>query len=209
MAASHRSTAVTLQPCFGARIHPTFRFLFRRPARRGDELPHTIRACENANPRESSRGNAVMDLLLIGGASGSGKSVALAALEDSGYYAVSLLPVSQLHGLLAHLKAAGQSRVAIALDVKTEHGLASLPAAMADAQSEGWTVRFLYLDAKNDTLVKRFSETRRRHPFSSEARTLREAIVHERALFTEVRNLGYSFDTSDLSAAALRAWIKD
>src|SRR5260370_42408477 len=60
-----------------------------------------------------------------------------------------------------------------------------------------------------DTLVKRFSETRRRHPFSSDDRTLTEAIELERERLAEVRSLGYSFDTSDLSAAALRSWIKD
>jgi UPF0042 nucleotide-binding protein len=70
-------------------------------------------------------------------------------------------------------------------------------------------VRFLYLDAKAETLVKRFSETRRRHPFSSEERTLTEAIDYERALLADARPLGFTFDTSELSAAALRAWIKD
>jgi len=150
-----------------------------------------------------------MDLLLIGGVSGSGKSVAIAALEDSGYYAVSNLPLSLLSALLAQLKATAQDRVAIVLDVKTEPGLAGLSSAIDDARTNGWTVRFLYLDAKTDTLVKRFSETRRRHPFSSDDRTLTEAIEFERERLAEVRTLGYSFDTSDLSAAALRSWIKD
>ena len=80
---------------------------------------------------------------------------------------------------------------------------------MSMLKGAGWTVRFLYLDAKTDTLVKRFSETRRRHPFSSDSRTLTEAIEHERVLLAEARELGFAFDTSDLSAAALRRWIKD
>ena len=150
-----------------------------------------------------------MDLLLIGGVSGSGKSVALAALEDSGYYAVSNLPLAQLGGLLAHLKAARIDRVAVALDVKTGSGLGGLPDALEAARAEGWVVRFLHLDAKTETLVKRFSETRRRHPFSGDDRTLTEAIEFERGLFTDVRTRGYNFDTSEQSAAALRAWIKD
>lgn len=150
-----------------------------------------------------------MDLLLIGGVSGSGKSVALAALEDSGYYAVSKLPLAQLAGLLAHLKGARIDRVAVALDAKTGSGLDGLPAAIEAARVEGWTVRFLYLDTKTDTLVKRFSETRRRHPFSGEERTLTEAIEFEREVFADARLLAYSFDTSDLSAAALRSWMKD
>ena len=149
-----------------------------------------------------------MDLLLIGGVSGSGKSVAIAALEDSGYYAVSNLPLSLLSALLAQLKATAQDRVAIVLDVKTEPGLAGLSSAIDDARTNGWTVRFLYLDAKTDTLVKRFSETRRRHPFSSDDRSLREAIELERDRLADMRQ-GYSFDTSETSAAALRSWIKD
>src|SRR5438552_13278308 len=150
-----------------------------------------------------------MDLLLIGGVSGSGKSVALTALEDSGYYAVSNLPPPRLGGLLAHLKAAATDPVAVVLDVKTGGGLADLPVAIDSARADGWTVRFLYLDAKTETLVKRFSETRRRHPFSGDARTLTEAIDYERGLLAEVRPLGFVFDTSDLASAALRSWIKD
>jgi UPF0042 nucleotide-binding protein len=149
-----------------------------------------------------------MDLLLIGGVSGSGKSVALTALEDSGYYAVSNLPPKQLGGLLAHLKAAQTDRVAVVLDFKTGRA-ADVGPAIENARTEGWTVRFLYLDARTETLVKRFAETRRRHPFSSGERTLTEAIDYERSLFEDLRSLGYSIDTSELSAGALRAWIKD
>jgi UPF0042 nucleotide-binding protein len=70
-------------------------------------------------------------------------------------------------------------------------------------------VRFLYLDATVETLVKRFSETRRRHPFSSGDRTLTEAIEYERALLAHARQLGMRFDTSELPAAKLREWIKE
>jgi len=151
-----------------------------------------------------------MDLLLIGGVSGSGKSVALGALEDSGYYAVNNLPLPLVAETARYLADSGRDRVAIALDVKTTPGLNDLPATLAQLRSSaGWNVRFLYLDAKTETLVKRFSETRRRHPFSSDARTLTEAIEHERGLLADARALGFVFDTSELSAAALRAWIKD
>ena len=150
-----------------------------------------------------------MDLLLIGGVSGSGKSVALAALEDSGYYAVNNLPLPLVAETASYFAKAGRERVAIALDAKTEEGLAGLPEAIERLRAGGWNVRFLYLDAKTETLVKRFSETRRRHPFSGETRTLTEAIEHERTLFAELRTLGFAFDTSELSAGALRTWIKD
>ena len=150
-----------------------------------------------------------MDLLLIGGVSGSGKSVALAALEDSGYHAISNLPPSMLVDTAASLARSGQQRVAVALDVKSGPGLPGLKEAIEALQRAGWSVRFLCLDAKTDTLVKRFSETRRRHPFSSDVRTLTEAIEYERGLLAEARELGFAIDTSDLSAAALRRWIKD
>ena len=150
-----------------------------------------------------------MDLILIGGMSGSGKNVALAALEDSGYYAVNNLPVPMLEGTAAYLAGRGQSRVAIALDVKTGPGLPGLASALTKLKQAGWDVHFMYLDTKSDTLVKRFSETRRRHPFSSDERTLTEAIDYERSLLADVRPLGITFDTSDLPAAALRGWIKD
>ena len=150
-----------------------------------------------------------MDLLLIGGVSGSGKSVALAALEDSGYHAINNLPPAMIVDTVANVARGGHTRVAIALDVKTGPGLPGLPEAIEAVRARGWNVRFLYLDSKTDTLVKRFSETRRRHPFSSDERTLTEAIEHERALLSPLRAGGFVFDTSDLPAAALRAWIKD
>ena len=102
------------------------------------------------------------DLLLIGGVSGSGKSVALTALEDAGYHVINNLPPSMLVDTAANLARGGQERVAIALDVKTGPGLPNLADAIARAKEMGWTVRFLFLDTKADTLVKRFSETRRR-----------------------------------------------
>ena len=150
-----------------------------------------------------------MHLLLIGGVSGSGKSVALAAFEDAGYYAVNNLPLPLLVATATYLARSGQQRVAVALDVKTGPGLPDLAQAMAALEAQGWNVRFIYLDATVETLVKRFSETRRRHPFSSDDRTLTEAIEYERGLLAGARELGMTFDTSELPAAGLRAWIKD
>lgn len=150
-----------------------------------------------------------MDVILIGGVSGSGKSVALGALEDSGYYAVANLPLSLVAETAEFLRRASQERIAVTFDLKTGAGLDGVPEAMTALRASGWSVRFLVLDAKTDTLVKRFSETRRRHPFSSEALTLTEAIEFERALLADVRDLAFVFDTSDLPAAALRNWIKD
>jgi UPF0042 nucleotide-binding protein len=150
-----------------------------------------------------------MDLLLIGGVSGSGKSVALAAFEDAGYYTVNNLPVPLLVSTTDYLASTGQQRVAVSLDAKTGPGLAGLSDAMVTLAARGWKVRCVFLEASVETLVKRFSETRRRHPFSSGDRTLTEAIEYERDLLADARQLGMPFDTSGLPAAGLRAWIKD
>ncbi len=152
---------------------------------------------------------APMDIVLIGGVSGSGKNVALAALEDSGYYTVNNLPMPMLLGTLVYLASKRIARVAVSLDVKAGPGLPGLADAIASLKAKEWTVRFVYLDAKVETLVKRFSETRRRHPFSGDDRTLPEAIEYERSLVNDVRMLGTTFDTSELPAAALRGWVKD
>ena len=157
----------------------------------------------------SQRAPAACDLLLIGGVSGSGKNVALAALSDSGYYAVNNLPLPLLAPTIDYLGKNGEARIAISLDARTGPGLPGLRAEIDAARAAGWKVTFLYLDTKTETLVKRFSETRRRHPFSSEARTLTEAIEYERGLLLEARELGVTFDTSELPAAALRTWIKE
>ena len=156
-----------------------------------------------------SKPAADTDLLLIGGVSGSGKNVALAALADAGYFAVNNLPLPLLAPTIDYLARRGQKRVAVSLDARTEPGLPGLAYAIEEARTTGFHVTFLYLDTKTDTLVKRFSETRRRHPFSTDERTLTEAIEYERKLLHEARELGITFDTSDLPAAALRAWIKD
>ena len=86
-----------------------------------------------------------MDLLLIGGVSGSGKSVALAALEDSGYHAINNLPPAMLVDTVANVARSGQTRVAIALDVKTGPGLPGLSDAIAAVRGLGWNVRFPFM----------------------------------------------------------------
>ena len=150
-----------------------------------------------------------MDIVLIGGVSGSGKSVALGALEDASYYTVNNLPLSLLTDLVQHLARRGHQRIGVAIDAKTVEALRILPQAIASLRTLPATVRFIYLDAKVETLVKRFSETRRRHPLSTSERTLREAIEIERNVVDEARTLDTVIDTSELTAHALRAWIKD
>ena len=150
-----------------------------------------------------------MQLLLISGLSGSGKSVALRMLEDSGYYCVDNLPADLLSSLMDNLHQAGNARVAVSIDVRSGGSVRQLPLHIEQLKQRGVDVHLLFLDAQTDTLVKRFSETRRRHPLSDDRLTLPECIQRERELLAEIGNIGHRIDTSELGANALRTWIKD
>jgi UPF0042 nucleotide-binding protein len=150
-----------------------------------------------------------MRLILVTGMSGSGKSVALNVLEDSGFYCVDNLPANLLDGLVTFLMQAGYDKVAVSVDVRSSHTLQELPGSLAQLRARQVDLRLLFLDAKTDTLVKRFSETRRRHPLSDDSLTLQECIQAEREMLTEMNALGHHIDTSDLAPNALRAWVKD
>ena len=151
-----------------------------------------------------------MHLVLISGLSGSGKSIALNVLEDGGYYCVDNLPSTLLPSLIDTLAAQGYTKVGVAMDVRGGADIRQLPRLLADLQAKSSLAKlnFLFLDAKDDTLLKRFSETRRRHPLAAESRTLVEAIREERELLAEVAGFGHHIDTSDLKAATLRDWVK-
>jgi UPF0042 nucleotide-binding protein len=150
-----------------------------------------------------------MQLVLITGMSGSGKSVALKVLEDSGYYCVDNLPANLLPGLADFLASAEYRLVAVSADVRSGRTLIDLPAWIDALRTRSIDLRVLFLDAKTDTLVKRFSETRRRHPLSDDTRTLPECIEAERELLAEISARAHHIDTSELSAHALRSWVKD
>ncbi len=150
-----------------------------------------------------------MQLFLISGLSGSGKSVVLKVLEDSGYYCVDNLPAELLPALMDSLRQAGNTRVAVSIDVRSGLSVTQLPQHIAQLKQQDMDVHLLFLDAQTDTLVKRFSETRRRHPLSTDKLTLPECVQRERELLAEISNIGHRIDTSELGANALRAWIKD
>jgi RNase adapter protein RapZ len=146
-------------------------------------------------------------LVLVSGLSGSGKSIALKVLEDAGYYCVDNLPATLLLEVLDFLQGAGHERVAISVDARSA-ALAALPDHIARLKQRGFDCRVLYLEANTPTLLRRFSETRRRHPLGGD-QTLPEAIEHERALLEGVAPLGQRIDTSDLQPRVLQNWIRD
>lgn len=165
-------------------------------------------------------------VVLVTGISGSGKSVALHALEDAGYFCVDNLPPELLRDFLRLEHERSERRVAIAVDVRSAGSLPHLLPLLDRLREEGVAIRSVFLDASTDALVRRFSETRRRHPLSNELhaaqharrrsddppegqRALTEAIELERELLAELREVSTVIDTSQLRPAQLRQWIRD
>ena len=151
-----------------------------------------------------------MELLLITGLSGSGKSVALHVLEDAAYYCVDNLPATLLPQLVRQLRAEGYARAAVAMDMRGGASLAALPKQLRDIEAEGnVTSRLIFLDSNDEVLIQRFSETRRRHPLADDNTTLAEAITREREAVEMLIGLGHRLDTSHLRPNALRTFIKE
>jgi UPF0042 nucleotide-binding protein len=149
-----------------------------------------------------------MELILISGLSGSGKSVALNLLEDAGYYCVDNLPVIMLTVLVRMLKEENTLKVAVAIDARSGHGIELLPEKIGKLTAEGVHPTFLFLHSNEETLLKRYSESRRRHPLATSGQTLEEAIRGERDLLEPISGLGHRIDTSGLKANALREWVR-
>ena len=150
-----------------------------------------------------------MKLTLVSGVSGSGKSVALKALEDSGYFCVDNLPPHLIRGLVSYVASRGDPRVAVSADARSADTIGILPKVVEEERANGTDVRLIFLDASNASLVRRFSETRRPHPLAGAGRTLEEAIAEERALLAPIAELAQRIDTSTLNPVQLRGWIHD
>lgn len=158
-----------------------------------------------------------MHIVLITGISGSGKSVALNVLEDAGYFCVDNLPPFLLSRLVETFMDGDTPRLAVAVDSRSATSLTHLPDNVRQLQQEGHDVKVLFLTADTQTLVTRFSETRRSHPLShrtapggeTSPRTLVEAIRAERELLSPVETLGHVIDTTGMSANRLRNWVKE
>ncbi|TFZ06397.1 RNase adapter RapZ [Ramlibacter henchirensis] len=161
-----------------------------------------------------------LELVLITGMSGSGKSVALRALEDAGYYCVDNLPPELLLSFVKLEQANKGKHVAIAMDVRSATSLPLVPAQLRELASQGVRISSLFLDSTTDTLVRRFSETRRRHPLSQQPnaeqetdplmrqRALVDAIELERELLADLREQAHVIDSSTIRPAQLQAQVK-
>ncbi len=152
-------------------------------------------------------------LVILSGMSGSGKSVALHALEDAGYYCVDNLPPELLLPFIEVEKKQEAVRIAIAMDARSANSLQLVPVQINALRHDGIDVTPLFLDAADDVLLRRFSETRRKHPLTRTStldptHDLQDAIRLERQLLTAYREESYVIDTTLLRASQLRSHIK-
>jgi UPF0042 nucleotide-binding protein len=151
-----------------------------------------------------------MQIQLITGISGSGKSVALRAYEDAGYDCVDNLPISLIEKLVETMELEQRQQIAIAVDARRGESISQLPTLIQKLRKKH-SVEVLFLNANTNALVQRFSETRRRHPLSrpTQSSTLIDVIERERELLAPLVDQAQQIDTSNIPAHALRHWITD
>ncbi|HEX4278342.1 MAG TPA: RNase adapter RapZ [Bryobacteraceae bacterium] len=161
------------------------------------------RGAEKAVPRAAS------ELVIITGMSGSGKGSVLRALEDLGYYAVDNLPVELIPTFAELVRdSASIRRAALVVDVREGPGLAGFPAIFRRIKSSV-NARLLFLEADDESLMRRFSETRRPHPLSPEQPII-ESLVRERQVLAPIRALAdLTISTSKFNVHDLRDFIRD
>lgn len=154
-----------------------------------------------------------MRCLIVSGQSGSGKSVALHTLEDAGYYCIDNLPVELLPDLIEKLASRPiQSKIAVGVDARSsdEEGMKALPAILQQLRDNGIKVEVLFLQTDLDTLVRRFNETRRRHPLTTDEIPLVQAINLERQRLEPISMSADVFiDTTNSNLHQLRQQIHD
>ena len=162
-----------------------------------------------------------MNIVIITGMSGSGKSVALHALEDIGYFCVDNLPPELLPDFVALEHKQQASHVAIATDARSGASLQLVTDQLQALRAQGHSVRAIFLDASTTTLVRRYSETRRKHPLSQTRpgessldgeelrRDLVQSIELERELLHNIRAESHIVDTSAIRSVRLQAYIKE
>ena len=143
-----------------------------------------------------------MEILIISGLSGGGKSKAASFLEDSGFYIVDNMPAAMILKFAEFCAGGGgrYARVALVYDVRTAESFTELFHVLDQLKSMEAACRMLFLEASSETLIKRYKETRRRHPLQREADSLEAAVEKERALLEPVKQQAdFVIDTTGLS----------
>lgn len=155
-----------------------------------------------------------MRLIIVSGLSGSGKTIALHVLEDLGYYCIDNLPAALLKPMVDEVTSGGDAPtglLAVGVDARNRRrDLEALPELIAELRKQNIQTELLFLQASDDVLLKRYSESRRRHPLAKHGRALRSAIASERAMLTQVVNSAdLIIDTSRTSIYELADVIRE
>ena len=149
-----------------------------------------------------------MEVIIISGLSGSGKSIALNALEDNDFYCIDNLPVTLLSNISQHLNHEHQDKVAISVDIRSIN-IEKLPHVIKEIESLSIKTRLIYLESSTESIVRRFGETRRRHPLANEKLSLADTIEKERVMLAPLAEIGYKIDTSNMSVNALKKTLNE
>ncbi|MFT3692402.1 MAG: RNase adapter RapZ [Kofleriaceae bacterium] len=149
-----------------------------------------------------------MQIVIVTGLSGAGKSTALRALEDIEFTTVDNIPVPLVNGLVDHLAHEGdRDKLAIAIDARQKRNLSAWHDTMSTLRSAGHRLEVMFLDATDEALLRRFSETRRRHPLSGD--DLSEGVRRDREVMKDLRDGAAIVDTTNLNMHQLKAIIQD
>ena len=151
-------------------------------------------------------------VVIVSGLSGSGKSVALKLLEDRGFFAVDNLPATLIPALVDTLRVTprNETGLAVSIDVRSVETISALPYILESLRKKGFDCRVLFLNASDEAITRRFSETRRPHPLSVRLPgEIGRCISEERRILEEVAGLAHCIDTSHIGANTLRAWVND
>src|SRR5687767_9741410 len=151
-------------------------------------------------------------LVVVSGLSGSGKSVALNMLEDLGWYCIDNIPAGLVQALVSHSVRTDEPlyrRLAVGLDARNRpDDLASIPDLLDDLRRAGLRCEVLYLNAEDEVLLRRYADSRRRHPLAGAGMSLADAIAEERRLLHPlIDSADLVIDTSRMSVHRLRALI--
>ncbi len=149
-----------------------------------------------------------MEVIIISGLSGSGKSIALNALEDNDFYCIDNLPVTLLSNISQHLNHEHQDKVAISVDIRSID-IEKLPFVIKEIESLSIKTKLIFLESSTESIVRRFGETRRRHPLANEKLSLSETIEKERSMLSPLAEIGYKIDTSSMLVNALKKALSE